>query len=110
MILYDKSTGLPEDVLSVELAPPHLTDSVPPHPYADWIDGAWVANLERWKKYWLRPLRDAKLKCCDFTQLPDAPLTAEQKAAWTAYRQALRDLPNNDSLMPENLTWPEVPC
>lgn len=27
----------------------------------------------------------------DWTQLPDAPLTAEQKQAWAEYRQELRD-------------------
>jgi hypothetical protein len=34
------------------------------------------------------------LQSSDWTQLPDVPLTAEQKAAWAAYRQALRDLPD----------------
>jgi hypothetical protein len=28
----------------------------------------------------------------DYTQLPDAPFSTEQKQAWSAYRQALRDL------------------
>ena len=30
---------------------------------------------------------------CDWTQLPDSPLSAEEKAAWAEYRQLLRDLP-----------------
>jgi hypothetical protein len=31
------------------------------------------------------------LQNSDWTQLPDVPLTEEQKAAWATYRQALRD-------------------
>ena len=37
----------------------------------------------------------------DYTQLPDAPFTEEQKIAWAVYRQALRELNN----LPE---WPDV--
>ena len=28
----------------------------------------------------------------DWTQMPDSPLTEEQKAEWATYRQALRDM------------------
>lgn len=47
------------------------------------------------RDYWgeLRGLRDGLLFNCDWTQLPDAPLTEEQKEAWSIYRQQLRDLP-----------------
>lgn len=31
----------------------------------------------------------------DYTQLPDAPFTVEQKAEWATYRQELRDLSSN---------------
>lgn len=34
------------------------------------------------------------LQQSDWTQLPDVPLTEEQKTAWATYRQALRDLPD----------------
>jgi hypothetical protein len=40
-----------------------------------------------------RKRRDEKLAQSDWTQMPDSPLSAEQKAAWAAYRQALRDVP-----------------
>ena len=39
--------------------------------------------------------RNAKLRDCDWTQMPDSPLTAEKKAEWASYMQALRDIPNN---------------
>lgn len=54
-----------------------------------------------------RDIRDRKLVECDWTQLPDA--TAD-KAAWAAYRQALRDLPSHQNW--PNLTdqdWPVRP-
>jgi hypothetical protein len=40
----------------------------------------------------VRKLRDYILKDTDWTQLPDVPLTPEQKTAWATYRQALRDI------------------
>jgi len=43
----------------------------------------------------LRAQRDALLTACDFSQLPDAPLTAQQVTAYQTYRQELRDLPAN---------------
>ena len=41
---------------------------------------------------WVRRVRDVLLKESDWTQVADVSLTAEQKAAWLTYRQALRDL------------------
>lgn len=38
--------------------------------------------------------RNALLATTDWTQLADAALSAEKKAEWVQYRQALRDLPN----------------
>jgi len=53
----------------------------------------------------LRAERDQKLAATDFTVLPDAPYDT---AAWTAYRQQLRDLPaaTKDPLNP---VWPVPP-
>lgn len=54
--------------------------------------------------------RDRRLAACDWTQLPDAPLTPEQRAAWADYRQALRDLPAHQAGAPlEQTTWPQEP-
>jgi hypothetical protein len=52
--------------------------------------------------------RNMKLTFTDWTQLPDAPLTAETKAAWAAYRQALRDVPEQAGF-PYVIEWPEQP-
>jgi len=43
----------------------------------------------------VRQLRTDRLYQCDWTQLPDAPLTDAERAQWQAYRQALRDMMNN---------------
>lgn len=54
----------------------------------------------------MRNKRDAVLSSTDWTQGQDAPQAT--KAKWRAYRQALRDLPQQPGF-PENVTWPEPP-
>jgi len=52
------------------------------------------------------------LSSSDWTQVPDSPLTTEQKAAWATYRQALRDLPANltgEEITVEDAPWPTPP-
>lgn len=39
-----------------------------------------------------RRRRDQLLAASDWTQLPDSPLSEEERAEWAVYRQALRDL------------------
>jgi len=51
-----------------------------------------------------KPIRNAKLAECDWTQIGDVNLTADCKAAFAAYRQALRDA---DMLNP---VWPDAPA
>jgi hypothetical protein len=41
----------------------------------------------------LRLERDRRLLLCDWTQLPDVPLSQNQVLQWRAYRKALRDTP-----------------
>ena len=53
-----------------------------------------------------RAQRDILLTKCDYTQMPDSPVT--NKAAWATYRQALRDLPAQP-LFPTNTVWPTPP-
>jgi hypothetical protein len=56
----------------------------------------------------VRAERDLRLKQCDWTQLPDSPLIAQDKAAWSAYRQALRDITAQPGF-PTDVTWPTAP-
>ena len=55
-----------------------------------------------------RERRNALLAETDYILMPDYPLTEEQRATWMAYRQALRDLPEQSG-WPRNIVWPEKP-
>ena len=55
-----------------------------------------------------RAHRDKLLAETDWTQVLDAPIDAETREAYRAYRQALRDIPEQDGF-PESITWPELP-
>lgn len=65
---------------------------------------AEVGPILEWGR--LRFLRNKKLTESDWTQAPDVP--TETRAAWTTYRQALRDLPSTTT-DPRNPTWPTPP-
>jgi hypothetical protein len=49
----------------------------------------------------LRLERHARLWECDWTQLPDAPVTPDMVTQWRAYRKQLRDVPE----LVESLGW-----
>ena len=53
----------------------------------------------------VRADRNARLAATDWTQIADS--TAD-KAAWAAYRQALRDVPLQAGF-PQSVTWPQEP-
>jgi hypothetical protein len=55
----------------------------------------------------IRNERTKKLFRADWTQLPDAPLTEEQKTAYRTYRQALRDI--TEQVDAFNIVWPQIP-
>lgn len=71
-----------------------------------WAYEQEVDLLVRWDL--VRRKRDKLLTACDWTQISDAPLSAEQKAAWALYRQNLRDIPQQPT-EPENVVWPIEP-
>jgi hypothetical protein len=64
----------------------------------------------------LRTERNRRLAASDWTQLVDSHLSQEKKDAWAAYRQELRDLPDElANTVPEGagppdlFEWPPVP-
>jgi hypothetical protein len=61
---------------------------------------------EKWTA--IRLHRQQLLADSDWTQLADAPITAGEKNTWTAYRQILRDLPQ-DYTNPDEVQIPEAP-
>ena len=52
-----------------------------------------------------RTQRDALLAASDWTQVADAPV---DQSAWADYRQALRDLPEQEGF-PQEVVWPQIP-
>ena len=67
------------------------------------------AATEMW--LFIRTARDGRLAQCDWTQVSDSPLTAEQRSEWQMYRQRLRDLPSDYSHVTslEDVVWPNEP-
>tara|TARA_B110000503_G_scaffold12801_1_gene17427 strand:+ start:14412 stop:14972 length:561 start_codon:yes stop_codon:yes gene_type:complete len=80
------------------------------------IEQRWIiteiSKAEKYKR-WVDGPRQFKFIMTDWTQLNDAPLTAEQVAAWAAYRSELRNITDTldwDNLhKPADITWPTAP-
>lgn len=53
----------------------------------------------------IRAERDRRIAECDWAMMPDAPT---EKAVWAVYRQALRDVPQQQAF-PHDLVWPSAP-
>lgn len=66
-----------------------------------------VAETDRHQADAMRGKRNFLLNRSDWTQLGDAPLTPEQKAVWTTYRQQLRDI-TAQAGFPWEVTWPSI--
>jgi|DEB0MinimDraft_10_1074344.scaffolds.fasta_scaffold07486_2 hypothetical protein len=60
---------------------------------------------------WMRQRRNLKLIESDWTQGADSPLSEAKKAEWATYRQALRDIPANNSNPTDrdSIVWPSKP-
>lgn len=83
------------------------------------VAGAFVQDAQgAWSQPWsveqlsltdaernIRSKRNALLAESDWTQVADAPV---DQSAWAAYRQALRDIPQQAGF-PYNVTWPTEP-
>ena len=56
----------------------------------------------------IRARRDRLLAVTDWAVLPDSPLDAQSLEAVKTYRQALRDVPQQEHF-PSAITWPRMP-
>jgi hypothetical protein len=69
-------------------------------------------SAEQWQRdanlAGLRAERNQRLRDSDWTQMADVPMSGADKAAWIAYRRALRDLPQT-VVDPTNPVWPTPP-
>ena len=68
------------------------------------LEEAW--RSQRWDD--TRAYRDKLVAETDYTQVSDSPLPIEKKAEFTAYRQALRDIPQTYD-NPDDIVWPTKP-
>jgi hypothetical protein len=93
---------------------------VPPTEICKWENNTWVSYsqesvsvsfgvddatlAETYKKQ-----RNELLSASDFTQLPDVPFSDELRQAWVVYRQALRDLTEQEGF-PLTCVFPDQPA
>lgn len=67
-----------------------------------------IQNRTETKADSTREVRNIEIAVCDWTQLPDSPLTVEKKQEWSVYRQELRDITSQPGF-PWNVAWPTKP-
>lgn len=84
-----------------------ITEGMPLQPGETAVREVPQSVMERIKVDQARSDRAQLLRDTDWTQMPDAQLTAAQKSAMAAYRQTLRDMPAQPGW--PNLPWPAIP-
>lgn len=119
------SANLTDDMLDILGIVKVVTTSPPLHDITkettEQVGCEYNSEKNRWETgYIIRPLteqerlikaeevrtqRNNKLNRCDWTQVLDAPV---DRAAWAAYRQALRDI-TSQSGFPFDVDWPVEP-
>lgn len=76
-----------------------------------WTGSSWTKNTILFDRE-VRAKRQEMLSSSDWTQVPDSPLTPEQKTAWAIYRQELRDITDNltgaENTL-DDVPWPSKP-
>jgi hypothetical protein len=101
----------------VDIASGELVPYTPPAPPASPLcTFEWNETLRVWipvpttAGLWadVRARRDQRLADCDWIVTKSAEAGVAVPAAWQAYRQALRDVPANNT-DPTNITWPTLP-
>lgn len=116
-IFYDKATGAVQHTFSgdEQFSPKGdyiEVDTAPAGPLTCWkvVDGALVPSDDLTGAYAaIREERERLLKACDWTQLPDSPLTAAKRKQWATYRRLLREFPESVA-DPLNPVWPNPPA
>ena len=75
------------------------------------VEGIIAPDTEDLYQPPLRDMRDNLLALSDWTQFQDSPLTAEKRAGWKTYRQALRDIPETypEAASLDDIIWPTKP-
>lgn len=126
--VYDGSEEFPTDRPEFVAVPRGYTRVAPPNippGYHAVLNGTWrlvegpkpvdhntlpppQEYLDEEKINKVRNSRNLELAASDWTQLPDATISSDQKILWAAYRQSLRDIPQQNGF-PWNVVWPTKP-
>lgn len=93
----DRGAQFDTAALFVKMKPHAELYTAPPAPSEEEVA---VALAEQ-----IRTERGYLLAASDWTQVADAPVN---QAAWAVYRQALRDIPSQESF-PHSVVWPDKP-
>lgn len=110
---YDTKVGYssyPEDVIDVTDQYYYLLDQISNYGKQIVVLNSEITLIDKtlpvstWED--IKRKRNDLLKMSDWTQLADSPTT--NKDIWAAYRQTLRDIPQNFS-NPEDVVFPEAP-
>ena len=110
----------PVDHLSqrLDLATGLIVDYQPPAPTGDeFTQWTWDTTSRRWQASatlagkWrvVRAERDRRLSACDWIVTKSAETGVAVPTAWQTYRQALRDVPANNT-DPTAIAWPTPPA
>ena len=120
----DISTFTIEDLESVGFSGPYDRPSIDSNTQEIFWDSeslSFIVNDIQFEKPSPEELLEAKnqnatflLRKCDWTQLPDAPLSASEVEDWVTYRQAVRDFSDSITSIQtveeyEALSWPKEP-
>ena len=119
---------LQEDERLIDAKPPVMRTSTATGGYlvpvwdmdiSTWTEGATADELAAWEAEHMpsseilstkaRAQRDKLLAETDWTQVLDAPIDTDTREAYRAYRQALRDIPEQEGF-PRSIVWPELPA
>lgn len=110
-VVYNKTSArLSHIVADLGPIPTEDTAIAPDREYPKWDGEKWVFDKEKWLDSYVRPLRqalidEADLKYCNAEKWEG--MNETERAAWSTYKQALRDLPA--TIDPDNPVWPEKP-
>lgn len=117
------SEQLPENIIAIETELPYTVETQCRYRpvSAELVDGVWTATyetiqltVEEYEPYFAKmrtshlTKRMVLLKDSDWSQLPDSPVSEEDKVVWRTYRQALRDIPAQRGF-PFDIEWPTHP-
>ena len=83
-----------------------LSDEEEAEVRAGWAERDDGASDRHWNI--VRKDRNDKLRDSDYMTLVDVPVSGDDREEWLQYRQALRDVPQQD-VLPDEVVWPDAP-